>query len=228
MLFWAGDVWNEESDSSTSGICISTCGDGHAVFDRQGQKNDASMNNGEPLSAGEEMNPVKSIAWNLAIVCSILITSCSRSGSNSSALNNTPYTIAGNAQSGAPSLESCVGPGPKIPIKHVFLIVLENKSFDTTFAPGSNLRMLAAHGVLLTNYWGIGHNSLDNYIAMISGQAPNPVTQMDCPVFVDIRNPNEIKNRLEAATDRLFQSVEGQGGSSGSENRSEDLSPFRR
>src|SRR5215471_13798111 len=144
--------------------------------------NDASVNDRRRLSAGEEMNAVKSISWNFAIACSILITSCSRSGSNSSALNNTPHAIAGNAQSGVPPLEPCVGPGPKIPIKHVFLIVLENKSFDTTFVPGSSLLTLAAHGVLLTNYWGIGHNSLDNYIAMISGQAPNPVTQMDCPV----------------------------------------------
>jgi hypothetical protein len=38
---------------------------------------------------------------------------------------------------------------------------------------------------LLSNYYGIGHNSLDNYIAMVSGQAPNPITQADCGTYID-------------------------------------------
>jgi hypothetical protein len=52
---------------------------------------------------------------------------------------------------------------------------------------------------------------------MVSGQAPNPVTQMDCPVFIDIKRPDEVKSqltqhlaRLKAAADRHFQSLEGQ------------------
>ena len=32
----------------------------------------------------------------------------------------------------------------------------------------------------MPNYFGIGHSSLDNYIAMVSGQAPAPQTQDDC------------------------------------------------
>jgi hypothetical protein len=69
---------------------------------------------------------------------------------------------------------------------HVFVIVLENEGFHITFgpkSPASYLKTLAAKGALLPNYYGIGHYSLDNYIAMISGQAPNPVTQSDCQVF---------------------------------------------
>jgi hypothetical protein len=68
--------------------------------------------------------------------------------------------------------------------QHVFIIVLENEGFDRTFGPYSPalyLKQLAANAGLLTNYYGVGHNSLDNYIAMISGQAPNPLTQQDCP-----------------------------------------------
>ena len=38
----------------------------------------------------------------------------------------------------------------------------------------------------MPNYYGIGHNSNDNYIAMISGQAPNPQTQADCQSFTDM------------------------------------------
>jgi hypothetical protein len=75
------------------------------------------------------------------------------------------------------------------PIKHVFTIVLENKDYDATFGPNSKATFLAKHlvseGELLTHYYGIGHESLDNYIAMVSGQAPNPQTQADCQFFTD-------------------------------------------
>ncbi len=94
---------------------------------------------------------------------------------------------------------AAVGPAPAEdlhtgtlpPIRHVFLIVLENKSFEAAFGPGSSApylaRKLAARGALLTQYYAIGHWSLDNYIALVSGQAPNPATQGDCPQPVEFR-----------------------------------------
>jgi hypothetical protein len=66
--------------------------------------------------------------------------------------------------------------------------VLENEGYDITFAPKSPavyLKKLARQGALLPRYFAIGHFSLDNYIAMVSGQAPNPATQGDCPKFVE-------------------------------------------
>lgn len=75
------------------------------------------------------------------------------------------------------------------PVRHVFTIVLENKSYDETFGPSSLApylsKQLTAQGELLTNYYGIGHNSLDNYIALVSGQAPNVITQSDCQIYQD-------------------------------------------
>ncbi len=75
------------------------------------------------------------------------------------------------------------------PIKHVFIIVLENKLYEKTFGPNTEAPYLAdtmaKAGALLTQYYGIGHYSLDNYLAMISGQAPNPATQADCGKFVE-------------------------------------------
>lgn len=75
------------------------------------------------------------------------------------------------------------------PIRHVFVIVLENEPFEVTFNENSIAPYLAhelpAQGALLQNYYAIGHLSLDNYIAMISGQAPNKATQEDCKTFVD-------------------------------------------
>lgn len=81
--------------------------------------------------------------------------------------------------------------GPAHAPRHVFVIVLENEPFQVTFGEHSPAPYLAheltKQGALLTQYFGIGHYSLDNYIAMISGQAPNPETQEDCGVFSEFK-----------------------------------------
>jgi hypothetical protein len=46
---------------------------------------------------------------------------------------------------------------------------------------------LPASGALLTQYYAIGHASLGNYIALVSGQAPNFATQLDCSTYSDFR-----------------------------------------
>jgi hypothetical protein len=84
-------------------------------------------------------------------------------------------------------------PGPASaylpPAHHVFVVNLENKGYDETWAPGSKApylsQTLRAQGVLLTQYYGTAHNSLPNYIAQISGQGPNPQTQGDCQLYTD-------------------------------------------
>ena len=64
------------------------------------------------------------------------------------------------------------------------MINLENENYADTCGPTSPAKYLngtlVPQGQLLTKYYGIGHVSLDNYIAQISGQAPNPNTQADC------------------------------------------------
>jgi hypothetical protein len=71
------------------------------------------------------------------------------------------------------------------PIRHVFTIVLENSEFAENFGLGQAVspylsRELPMKGALIPNYFGTGHSSLDNYIAMVSGQGPNQKTQDDC------------------------------------------------
>lgn len=93
-------------------------------------------------------------------------------------------------------------------IKHVWLIILENKSYDATFS-GLNKnsylwKTLPSQGALLKNYYGTGHFSLDNYTSMVSGQGPAPADQNDCPVYADqqgsvIRN---TKTKDGSTTDR--------------------------
>jgi hypothetical protein len=74
-------------------------------------------------------------------------------------------------------------------IDHLFVIVLENENAEETFGPNSPAPYLSetlrAQGAFLPNYYGIGHQSLDNYIAMVSGQPPNFATQSDCQTYTD-------------------------------------------
>lgn len=76
-------------------------------------------------------------------------------------------------------------------VQHIFVIVLENEPFQVTFGKQSLAPYLAhqlpSQGAMLNQYYGIGHHSLDNYIAMISGQAPNPATQDDCGHYVNFK-----------------------------------------
>ena len=67
----------------------------------------------------------------------------------------------------------------------MWLIILENKSYDATFTGLNNNTYLwgtlPSQGVLLKNYYGTGHFSFDNYISLASGQATVSDTQVECP-----------------------------------------------
>ncbi len=84
-------------------------------------------------------------------------------------------------------------------IRHVFMIVLENKNYSDTFGSSTQdpylQKTLVPKGALLTQYYGTGHVSLDNYISMVSGQAPTPDTDNDClPGFTGtIGNYNDVE-----------------------------------
>src|SRR5712691_3879163 len=74
-------------------------------------------------------------------------------------------------------------------IRHVFVIILEDKGIDQAFGPGSPAvylsQQLTQQGQLLRQYYATGHVSLDNYVSLLSGQAPNPQTQSDCQTYTD-------------------------------------------
>lgn len=87
-------------------------------------------------------------------------------------------------------LASSAGGATALPhVKHVFVIVLENENYASTFGdPAADpylAKTLPAKGALLTQYYGTGHESNDNYIAMVSGEGPNPQNQADCQYFDD-------------------------------------------
>jgi len=103
---------------------------------------------------------VRRLRLGIALVCCLSLAAC-----------------AGQAQAALPS------------IHHVFMIVLENESASTTFGAASPApylsQTLRAQGAYLPKYYGVGHESNDNYIAMVSGEAPNVANQADCQTFSD-------------------------------------------
>ena len=72
-------------------------------------------------------------------------------------------------------------------VQHITVINLENKGYDQTWGAGSPAPYLSStlrdQGVLLSQYFGVAHHSLPNYIAQISGQGPNRQTQSDCQTY---------------------------------------------
>jgi hypothetical protein len=72
-------------------------------------------------------------------------------------------------------------------VNHVFIVVLENEDAASTFGQNTQIPYLAktltSRGAFVPNYYATGHLSLDNYISMISAQAPNVETQADCQFF---------------------------------------------
>src|SRR3954453_1477431 len=77
----------------------------------------------------------------------------------------------------------------------VWTIVLENSEFAQTFVGGRSsapylTQTLPSLGKLVVQYYGTGHSSLDNYIAMTSGQGPNASTQGDCDTPTTLGGPN--------------------------------------
>ncbi len=100
--------------------------------------------------------------------------------------SSSPKEAASSAST-SPATSSTTTAVSAAKIGHIFLINLENESFDDTWgesSPATYLNgTLRPQGQLLTQYFAIGHASLDNYIAQISGQAPNPATQADCIVY---------------------------------------------
>lgn len=67
---------------------------------------------------------------------------------------------------------------------HVFVLVLENEGFTSTYGSSSPAHFLngtlVPQGVLDDQYYATGHASLDNYIAMTSAQQSNGLTNTDC------------------------------------------------
>ncbi len=95
-------------------------------------------------------------------------------------------------------------------VKHVWVIVLENQGYDATFgSPASDpylARTLPSEGALVQDYYAIGHESNDNYIALVSGQPPNVQNQADCPLFDEFLDAVMLPDGVETGTGCVYPS----------------------
>jgi hypothetical protein len=96
------------------------------------------------------------------------------------------------------------------PIKHVWVIVLENEDYASTFGDPSADPYLAttlpAKGALLEKYFATGHESNDNYISLVSGQPPNPENQADCQLYDDFTGASLGADGIEAGVGCVYPS----------------------
>lgn len=93
-------------------------------------------------------------------------------------------------------------------VKHVWVIMLENEGYASTFGePAADPYLattLASEGALLENYYATGHESNDNYISLVSGQPPNPENQADCPIFDDFTGAIMLASGVETGTGCVY------------------------
>ncbi|TMB76559.1 MAG: hypothetical protein E6J46_11275 [Chloroflexi bacterium] len=96
-----------------------------------------------------------------AIVAALVAGAC---GPASGQVHPSPTPVAVVQRPPAPSPEPTTTPAPS----HVFVIVMENRSYDQAIAGRYSAQLAAQYGVA-TNYHGVSHPSLPNYLAMTSG-----------------------------------------------------------
>jgi hypothetical protein len=96
------------------------------------------------------------------------------------------------------------------PVTHVFLIVLGDQGFESTFGKRSTSpylsKTLAEKGEVLSNYYAVAQSDLANQIALLSGQGPTPQTAANCPEYTDV-----TPGTVAPATVGTTEQVEGDG-----------------
>ncbi len=92
-----------------------------------------------------------------------------------------------DSTTGTSGTDTTTSPTPQA--GHVFVIALTTTSYRAAFGPGSVAhylnRKLRKKGVLLSGYRTLGGSELPDYLAMVSGQAPNSDTRTDCAIYAE-------------------------------------------
>jgi hypothetical protein len=93
-------------------------------------------------------------------------------------------------------------------VKHVWVIMLENEGYASTFGePAADPYLattLRSQGALLENYYATAHVSAPNYIALVSGQPPNAENQADCPSFDDFKGAVMLSSGVVTGTGCVY------------------------
>ncbi|HEU0026318.1 MAG TPA: alkaline phosphatase family protein [Ktedonobacterales bacterium] len=119
----------------------------------------------------------------MALAASALIVAVSVVGMSACALGEVPSRVA--------------GPMPRY--DHIFVIVMENSSYDDIIGSGDAPRInaLANEYGQATNYWGVTHPSEPNYVAMIGGDSYG--IKDDNSYTVNALTEQNLATQLEAA-----------------------------
>jgi phosphatidylinositol-3-phosphatase len=99
-------------------------------------------------------------------------------------------------------------------VKHAWLIVLGENSYESTFSATAAApyltRTLPKEGLLIPNYYGVTAGVLANEIALLSGQGPTLETAANCPGFTAITpaTVSETAGQIEGAGCAYPETVE--------------------
>jgi hypothetical protein len=95
---------------------------------------------------------------------------------------------AGGGRAGSGS--GSTGASKLPPVKHVFVVMLDDEPYATVFGPASPAHYLTGtlekKGELLVRYYAVAHEQLANGIALLSGQGPTPQTAQNCPAYENV------------------------------------------
>jgi phospholipase C len=146
----------------------------------------------------------------LATVC-LMMASCSPASSILSSVQPASVVLAAAAAPTQPPVATQqsianattttapqVPPAVKVPnFDHIVLIMLENEYFEDVIGSSQmpHLNALANQNVLLSNYFAVGHPSLPNYLALVSGSTQNIAS--DC-LNCFVNQPN-LADEIEAS-----------------------------
>src|SRR5712691_1546038 len=95
------------------------------------------------------------------VISACLLAACAPNSTAQATAKHGPTPIAG-----AP--DPTPDPSPTAVLPHIFVIVMENRSYSQAIA-SSYVSKLAAEYAIATDYHGVSHPSLPNYLALTSG-----------------------------------------------------------
>jgi len=95
------------------------------------------------------------------VISACLLAACAPNSTAQATAKHTPTPIAGAA-------DPTPDPSPAAVLPHIFVIVMENRSYSQAIA-SSYVSKLAAEYAIATDYHGVSHPSLPNYLALTSG-----------------------------------------------------------
>ena len=104
----------------------------------------------------------------LALAAAVVSAACGAQAPSAAHPTSTPVANIESSPSPAPSASPETSPIASPTPSHVFVIVMENRSYSQAIEGGYTARLAAAYGAA-TNYHGVTHPSLPNYLAMTSG-----------------------------------------------------------